>query len=371
MTVQKQAIGWVVAAVLFGLALYALSSVLLPFLAALALGYLLDPVADRLERLGMSRLFATLTILLVAAAALVLLVAVVGPPLARQFTAFIDAFPTLAAKAQAAIAEKGGAWLDALGIRLAESFGIEPDAAASDLQKSASDLLGPATKWLIGLLRSVLSGGAAILNLLSLIIITPVVTFYLLLDWDDMVAAIDRNIPPRDRPRLRQIGGEIDQAMAGFLRGQSLVAIFLGVWYAVGLSVIGVNYGVLIGVIGGLTSVIPYVGSMLVLVLSLIVAIAQAWPDLTLPLMAAGVFATGQFLEGNILSPRLVGESVGLHPVWLMFALLAFGTLFGFVGLLVAVPVAAALGVVTRHALESYRRSPFYLAGAPPDEPAA
>lgn len=371
MTVRQQALAWTGVAAATAALLYLLSGVLLPFLAAIALGYLLDPVADRLERLGMSRMVATLTILLIFTAAAVVVTALVAPVLVRQFASFVSAFPDLAARAQAALVEKGGDWLKALELNLTNLFGFDPLAGNVDAQNVVPDVMKTASQWLLGVMKSVLSGGAAILNLASLLVVTPVVAFYILLDWDRMVARIDANIPPRDRAKVRQMAHEIDVAMAGFLRGQSLLCLFLGLWYGIGLSLIGVNYGFLIGVIGGVLSFIPYVGSLTVLVLSLIVAIAQSWPSLSLPGMALAVFAVGQFLEGNILSPRLVGESVGLHPVWVMFALMAGGALFGFVGLLLAVPVAAALGVLTRHALAAYRASAFYTAGAPPDPPVA
>jgi predicted PurR-regulated permease PerM len=371
MTLRRQAMAWGAAAAATVAALYLLSGVLLPFVAALALGYLLDPVADRLERMGMSRLWATLTILLVFTALAVVVIGLAAPVLMRQFASFVSAFPDLAAKAQQVLIDKGGEWLKALEINLTSILGFDPLAGNVDAQNVVPDMMKTASQWLLGVMRSVLSGGAAILNLASLLVVTPVVAFYILLDWDRMVERIDANIPPRDRAKVKEIAAEIDRAMAGFLRGQSLLCLFLGLWYGIGLSLIGVNYGFLIGVIGGVLSFIPYVGSLTVLVLSLIVAIAQSWPSLSLPAMALGVFAVGQFLEGNILSPRLVGESVGLHPVWVMFALMAGGALFGFVGLLVAVPVAAALGVLTRHALDAYRTSAFFTAGAPPDEPAA
>jgi len=195
---------------------------------------------------------------------------------------------------------------------------------------------------------------------MSLLIITPVVGFYMLLDWDKLVATIDSLVPLRHRETVRMLAREIDAALAGFLRGQSLVCLFLGFWYGSGLSLIGLNFGLLIGITAGLLSFIPYIGSLTALVLSSAVALVQGWPDWHLLAMALGVFLTGQFLEGNILSPKLVGDSVGLHPVWLIFALLAFGSLFGFTGLLVAVPFAAATGVVLRFAVRRYRESKLY-----------
>ena len=175
-----------------------------------------------------------------------------------------------------------------------------------------------------------------------------------------MISELDSWLPLDHRDRLRTIASEINHALAGFIRGQSILCLSLGLWYGIGLTLIGLDFGFLIGVLGGLLSFIPYVGSLTALVLSLGLALVQGWPSLKLFFMTLGVVVCGQFLEGNVLSPKLVGESVGLHPVWLMFALLAFGQLFGFVGLIIAVPTAAAIGVIIRHLLALYLRSPLY-----------
>ncbi|MBV9528597.1 MAG: AI-2E family transporter [Sphingomonas sp.] len=215
--------------------------------------------------------------------------------------------------------------------------------------------------------RSLLSGGSALLGILSLLVVMPVVAFYMLLDWDKMVATLNTLIPPRNRADVHAIAHDIDRALASFVRGQSLVCLFLGLWYGIGLSLIHLNFGLLIGLSAGFLSFIPYVGSLTALILSAIVAIVQGWPHWTLLLLTLAVVLSGQFLEGNVLSPKLVGASVGLHPVWVMFALLAFGSLFGFTGLIMAVPVAAAGGVVLRYLVGRYRESELYLApaGAP------
>src|SRR5208282_3678680 len=170
--------------------------------------------------------------------------------------------------------------------------------------------------------------------------------------------------PLDHRDHLRKIARDIDHALSGFIRGQSLVCLFLGLWYGFGLTLIGLDYGFLIGAIAGVLSFVPYVGSLIALLLSIVVSLVQGWPSLKLFFMALAVVVAGQFLEGNVISPKLVGESVGLHPVWLMFALLAFGQLFGFVGLVVAVPAAAAIGVIARHLIGLYLMSPFYLGRA-------
>jgi predicted PurR-regulated permease PerM len=176
-----------------------------------------------------------------------------------------------------------------------------------------------------------------------------------------MVATIDELVPPRHRPEVRAIARDINKALAGFLRGQALVCLFLGLWYSIGLSLLGLEFGFLIGVCAGVLSFVPYVGSITAFVLSIIVATVQGWPDWRLPAEAIGVVGMGLFLDGNVLSPRLVGGSIGVHPVWLMFALLAFGTLFGFTGLLLAAPLAAAIGVISRFVLRRYRHSALFL----------
>jgi predicted PurR-regulated permease PerM len=205
-----------------------------------------------------------------------------------------------------------------------------------------------------------LTRGEALITLVSLLVVTPIVAFYMLLDWHKMIATIDNLIPPRNREIVRTLTRQIDAAVAGFLRGQSLVCLCLGIWYGVGLSLIRLNFGLLIGISAGALSFIPYVGSLTALILSSVVAIVQGWPDWRLLAMSLFVILVGQFLEGNILSPKLVGESAGLHPVWLIFALLAFGSLFGFTGVITAVPFAAAAGVILRFAMQRYRESNFY-----------
>ena len=200
-------------------------------------------------------------------------------------------------------------------------------------------------QWLLDAFTRLVSGRGALFNFLSLLIVTPVVAFYILVDWHRMISKLDSWLPLDHRETLRNIAREINHALAGFIRGQSIVCLFLAIWYSVGLTLIGLDYGFLIGVVGGVLSFVPYVGSLTALVLSLSVALFQGWPSLKLFLLALAVVGTGQFLEGNVLSPQLVGKSIGLHPVWLMFALLAFGQLFGFLGLLIAVPTAAAIGV--------------------------
>jgi len=353
MTLQRQIGFWLGSLVVCVLLLVLLRDVLLPFVAALALAYLLDPLADRLERIGMSRLAATLAILIVFLLVFVVGLVLLAPLLGQQLAGLVARLPADAAKLQALIMERGAPWLERLGgAKLAE-----------DAQSSLGNLVGEATKWVGSVLQSLWTGGTAIIGVFSLLVLTPVIAFYLLVDWDRMVAAVDSWLPLEHRDTIRGLLHEMDVAIAGFLRGQALVCLLLGSFYAVGLSLIGVNFGALIGIISGFLSFIPYVGSLTGLVLSVGVAIVQFWPEWTWPLATLGVFAAGQFLEGNIFQPKFVGDSIGVHPVWLMFALLAFGTLFGFVGLLLAVPLAAVIGVLCRFALRQYLASNIYHGG--------
>jgi predicted PurR-regulated permease PerM len=230
---------------------------------------------------------------------------------------------------------------------------------------SVADLVTQGAGWLAAFLKSLWSGGTALISIFSLIVVTPVVAFYLIYDWPRMIATADALVPRPHQPTVRALASEINTGIAGFIRGQSAVCLILGAFYAVALSLTGLNFGPLIGLISGLISFIPYIGSMTGLVLSLGVAVVQFWPDWTMILVVLGIFLFGQFVEGNVLAPKLVGESVGLHPVWVMFALFAFGYLFGFVGLLLAVPLAAAIGVLARFALRRYRESSVYVGEEP------
>jgi len=356
MIAQRQVVFWLVALVLLVAGLYVLRDMLLPFVAGLALAYLLDPLADRLERLGFNRLWATLVILgifiLIFIIALVLLV----PIVVNQLAAFIGKLPETVSRLQQLAAEQGGTLLEKLG-------GPE---VLQDVQQSLGNVVSEGARWLGTFLQSLWSGGQAIVNVFALLVVTPVVAFYLLVDWDRMIATLDSWLPRRHAPTIRQLAREMDGAIAGFIRGQALVCIILGTFYAAGLTLVGLNFGALIGFSAGLISFIPYVGSLTGLVLSVGVAIVQFWPDYIMVGATLAIFFAGQFLEGNILSPKLVGHAVGLHPVWLMFALFAFGSLFGFVGLLLAVPIAAALGVLARFAVRQYLASSLYDEGMPP-----
>ncbi|MGO4704286.1 AI-2E family transporter [Microvirga sp. 2MCAF38] len=350
MSLQRQLVFWGIALAVTVFLLTTLREILLPFVAGFALAYLLDPLADRLQRVGVGRLGASLVILVIFVLLFIVTLVILIPLIAQQVEAFVEKLPGYVARLQQLAIQEGGPLLERLG----------GSRALSEIQTSVGNLVSQGLQWLAGVFQSLLSGGRALVSIMALLVVTPVVAFYMLVDWDRMVNTVDSWLPMKQRDTIRAIFRDIDRAIAGFVRGQAMVCFILGTFYAVGLTMIGLNFGALIGMGSGLLSFIPYVGSLTGLILSVGVAIVQFWPDWTWILATLAVFVFGQFVEGNILSPKLVGDSVGLHPVWLMFALLAFGTLFGFVGLLLAVPLAAAIGVIARYALREYLASPLY-----------
>lgn len=339
---------WLIVLAVLIAALWLLSEILLPFVFGLAIAYLLTPTVDRLERVGVPRLAGSLLLITLVVLVFVLVVLLVAPLLGGQLASFIDNIPGYVTRLQAVISDPSRPWLQKI---IGE--GLNTD-------KPMSDLMTQGVGWLTTFLRSLWSGGRALVSLFSLVVVAPVVAFYFIYDWHRMIATADAWVPVRHRATVRQLAREIDAAISGFVRGQTAVCLILGSFYAVALTVAGLNFGMLIGLVSGLITFIPYVGSLTGLVLSLGVAVAQFWPEWTSIATVLAIFVIGQFIEGNVLAPKLVGESVGIHPVWLIFALLAFGYLFGFVGLLVAVPLAATIGVLARFALKQYLASPVY-----------
>ncbi len=348
-SLKRHILFWLGVLVGFILFLWFFSSILLPFVAGMALAYFLDPVADWLERRGLSRTMATIVILVCFVTIFALALMLVIPIIISQFTQFAAALPGYITELQQIISSPQTSFL--------------PPWISSQIEtvkENFSQVVSQGAGFVGSLLAQIWNSGKAIVDVMSLLVVTPVVAFYILLDWDRMVRKVDSWIPRDQVLVVRQIAREMDQSVAGFIRGQGSLCLILGIYYAVGLSLVGLNFGLLIGFIAGMISFIPYIGSLIGLVMAIGVALVQFWPDFPWILVVAAVFFSGQFLEGNILQPKLVGQSVGLHPVWLMFALFAFGALFGFVGLLIAVPAAAVVGVLVRFALARYLDSDIY-----------
>lgn len=313
--------------------IYNLSDILLPFVAGFAIAYLLDPVADRLETMGMPRIVATAIITIIFMVMIIAGIFFGLPIIAEQIVTLLEVMPDYI--------ERLRVWAGGLGDNHQTSQVVER------LSEDALKTLG-----LLG--QELFLKSLSFLNLLALLVVTPVVAVYILNDWDRIVETIDTRLPPQKAPQIRQIARQIDEVLTGFVHGQGMVCLFLGTFYAAGLYLIGLEGGVLTGMAAGLVSFIPYIGAIFGASVALLLGIFQFWPDWQPFAMMALVFGLGQFIEGNFLTPRLIGERVRLHPVWIMFALLAFGSLFGFLGLLLAVPIAATLGVLVRSGVEVY-----------------
>ncbi|HEX5690384.1 MAG TPA: AI-2E family transporter, partial [Roseiflexaceae bacterium] len=242
-----------------------------------------------------------------------------------------------------------------------------PTADADSVKQIVGSSAEKAVAWAGGLVGGILGGGLALVNFLSLMVITPIVAFYLLRDWDRMVTRLDAWLPRQHAEIIRIQAKEIDRTLAGFVRGQGTVCLFMALYYGLSLTIIGLDYGLIIGLVSGAVTFIPYVGATFGFVVSTVVALVQFWPDWPWIITTIVVFLFGQFVEGNFVTPYLVGNRVGLHPVWIMFALLAFGAVFGFVGVLIAVPVAAVIGVLSRFIIGRYLNSRIYLGPVDPN----
>lgn len=356
MNLHRQVLFWLGALALFVLLLWVLSDVLLPFVAGMALAYFLNPLADRLERLGMGRLPATLLVTGLFVLVLVAAALVVIPVLGAQLVSFLERVPEYLSRLRDLVmTDEDLGWLRRL---------IGGDTI--DLKESVGDIVGKGASWAGTFFQGLWTGGRALISLAAVLVVTPIVTLYLLLDWHRMIGKVDSWLPREHRDTIRGLAREIDSALSGFVRGQALVSLILGSFYAIALTLAGLNFSLLIGFGAGMLNFVPYLGSTTGLLIAGGVALAQFWPDWISVAIVVGIFFSGQFVEGYFLQPKLVGDRVGLHPVWLIFALFAFGYLLGFVGLLVAVPLAAATGVLVRFALRQYLTSPLYTGDTDP-----
>lgn len=350
--VRDQITYWGIAAAGFFVLLWYLGDVILPFVLGGAIAYCLDPIADWFERLGLSRMTATILITLLAVVLFILLALLVIPTLIAQTLNLVQVAPQIIETVQGWLTERFPELLD----------------AESTLRKSLQDIAATIQSRGVQVVETLLSSAMSLVNVVVLIVLVPVVTFYLLLDWDNLVAKVDSLLPRDHAPAVRQIAVDIDRTLASFIRGQGTVCLILGTYYAAALMLTGLQFGLVVGFVAGLITFIPYVGAIVGGALAVGLALFQFWGEWVWVAAVAAVFMLGQFLEGNILTPNLVGSSVGLHPVWLIFALAAFGTAFGFVGMLVAVPLAAAIGVIARFAIDQYKLSRLYTGLAGRDE---
>lgn len=339
---------WLAVTITFFVFIYLIRNILLPFVLAAATAYFLDPAADKLQKWGLSRTSATVLITAFATAFVIAVLVLAVPVLAGQLSGILEAIPTYVAQFRQEVLPL-----------IEQKLRVVSPTLVHEIESSITSSTGLIARGVTDFFGNALTSGIALINVVSLILITPIVSFYLIRDWDRLVEHVDSLLPRRHADVIRQQCRIIDNTLAGFVRGTLNVCLLLGIYYAIGLSLLGLNFGFIIGFVTGFLVIFPYVGLLVGALVGLMVAFFQ-FGDLQNVLLVLGVFVTGQLIESNFVTPKLVGDKVGLHPVWIIFAMLVGGTLFGFVGILLAVPLAAVLGVLVRFATERYQESGYF-----------
>lgn len=357
----RRGIFWLVIALAFVTFIYLINNILLPFVLGIFIAYFLSPVADRIQRIGASRGVASFIVLGLFFTGLTLLLLLVVPVVASQLSGLLAALPGYLNDFLARYEPVMQQWL---GLEISEDAGLQQNLQ-SNIQSTLTGHSGTMLRLAAGFVAGLFQSGMAIINFFSLILVTPIVAFYLLHDWHRIIHRTDALLPRQHVHTIREQIRIIDRTLSGFVRGQLNVCLLLGTFYALGLSLVGLRFGIIIGLATGLLVIIPYVGMFFGMAVGLGVAFFQ-FDDTHKLLMVLGVFVLGQIIEGNFITPKLVGEKVGLHPVWIIFGMLSGAALFGFVGVLLAVPVTAVIGVLIRFAAQKYLHSSYYQGESPP-----
>ncbi|HPF77669.1 MAG TPA: AI-2E family transporter [Alphaproteobacteria bacterium] len=339
---------WGAAVAFLAAFLWLFNDILTPFVLGIAIAYLLNPVLMFLSKLKIPRLVSIIFVLTLFFAFLILVVTLSAPPLYREASSLAQNIPGYIDK----LIQFASPYLSMAQEKLGGDY-------VTNIKSFLQDNMGKIIQVSGGLAGGLANGGQAVVGFFTTLALTPLVAFFVMLEWPRITAWIDDLIPRRNEKVIKDLFKQIDAKVSGFVRGQITVAFFLGVIYAIALTIADLNYGFLIGISAGFLSIIPMVGSTLGLLVSVIVAWFQAGTWEYVAIIGA-IFVVGQLVEGNILTPKLVGDSVGLHPLWVMFALMAGGSLFGILGMLLAVPVAAVVGVLVSFAIIQYKKSPLY-----------
>lgn len=345
---SENRIAWLIALGLTGWLMYLLAPVLTPFIAAALLAYIGDPLCDRLQtvragRFVMPRSMAVVIVFLLTFVCLGLLVVLVGPLVAQQVGALVDALPGIIQRIESDLLPRLSDFMD---------MPVGEDIGLSTFVQSYGDMAG---EWAGTVLLSVGSTGSFVLTAVMSLFLVPILTFYLLRDWDDFMQAVGNLVPLSQRETAFRLARETDQMLGAFLRGQLMVMFALAVLYSTGLTISGVDFAIAIGVVSGIVSFVPYLGLIFGIVLASLTVVlepAPLWPMIGVIL----TFTIAQLIEGTVLTPKLVGEQIGLHPVIVILAIAAGGQLFGFFGILLALPAAAVLSVIVRFAYDRYLR---------------
>lgn len=350
---------WTVTFIVFIGLVIIFKSVLFPFILGATLAYLLNPTVTWLTNKGMGRKSAVFLILGSFMVVFSALLALIVPILIREAAGFIDEAPLYADRVWA----MAQPWIDAVR----EKFGYKLTAQIQDVvQENIGKTFGVGKSIAANLASGIAIGGQAIIGFAALLLIVPIVAFFMMNDWPRITAWVDGLMPLHSRATIHDLLNQIDVKIAGFIRGQVTVCFILGMMYAIALTFAGLNYGFVIGLGTGILCIIPFAGTAIGFATGIIVALLQSGGDITYVALIGGIFAMGQFIEGNFITPRLIGNSVGLHPLWIMFALLAGGSLLGLTGMFLAVPVAAIISVILSFLIQRYKGSPYYNTGPAP-----
>jgi predicted PurR-regulated permease PerM len=352
MQLERHALFWTISALVFIYLVQLLAPVLLPFVVGLTLAYFFTPVVDLLARVGLPRWASAILLLALSVLVIVLALIFILPVIAQQVAQLLEAAPREIVRLKTFVADVAR---DHLGARYPQAeAGV--DAALDSFSASIPGLLA-------GVATTLWNQSAAAFNFISLLLVTPLVFFYALIDWPKMVAKLDSLLPRDEADELRKVATEISERVSAFIRGQGAVCLILAIYYSVALSLAGLNYGLLIGLLTGFAAFIPVIGWWIGAIPAVTLAAVQFWPDVWYVAIIVAIMLIGEALESGVLAPNIIGSEVELHPIWVIFALLAFGYLFGFLGLLVAVPVSAAIGVLVRYGLRTYLASSIYRGG--------
>ena len=345
MIVRDKLFFWIAAIAVIGFFVYSISNILLPFIVAFIAAYFLNPAANRMHKYGLSRTAATAIITSSFFAITISVAAFLAPVFYNQFLTFLHILPTYIAYVHKNILPEFSNILTKL----------DPNALEK-AKDSMGDVSSYTLKFLGTIAANLVTSGMALVNVISLVFITPVVTFYILRDWHKILEKINSWLPPKYANRLLGLATEIDGILAGYVRGQTHVCLIVGVYYAIALTMLGLEFSLLIGFSTGILLFIPYVGTLFSFVMAILIAFFQ-FGDVQHIGIVAVIFLIGQVLESVFITPNLVGNKVQLHPVWIMFGLLAGGAMFGFTGVLLALPVTAVIGVLARAFISEYLKN--------------
>ncbi|PIR37132.1 MAG: AI-2E family transporter [Alphaproteobacteria bacterium CG11_big_fil_rev_8_21_14_0_20_39_49] len=357
MTTRDKLLFWVIGFSLLGGFLYMVSGILLPFVVAMIAAYFLDPAADKLEKFGLSRSIATLIITGIFFVTVILMAMLLAPILYDQLLSMFRKIPEYITLANEKFLPRFSSILEQ----------IDPDAI-NKAKESVSEISAYAFRFVTKVMGNIWNSGLAVVNILSLLFVTPIVTFYMLRDWDRLLEKVKGWLPADNKKVILEQAREIDKTLSGYIRGQTNVCIILGAFYGIALSLVGLEFGFAIGLATGILSFIPYVGLLFGFVVGMVIAILQFGNIIDVGIVAS-IFIIGQIVEGNFITPKLVGDKVGLHPVWIIFGMMAGASMFGFLGILLAIPVTAVIGVLVRFSLAQYLKSSFYKVDKPTKTP--